>query len=94
MPRGDDLAPPPVAVELCLPLVRPGGWLVLWTAELDATTLAPVAAELGGRVAEVVAVAAGRQLVVVDKLGATPERYPRRPGMAGKRPLASLPSEA
>ena len=88
------LAPPPVAVELCLPLVRPGGWLVLWTAELDATTLAPVAAELGGRVAEVVAVAAGRQLVVVDKLGATPERYPRRPGMAGKRPLASLPSEA
>ena len=35
-----------------------------------------------------------RRLVVVGKLGPTPERFPRRPGMAGKRPLPSLPSDA
>jgi 16S rRNA (guanine527-N7)-methyltransferase len=29
----------------------------------------------------------GRALVVADKLGPTPARYPRRPGMAAKRPL-------
>ena len=34
----------------------------------------------------------GRRLVEVAKLGPTPERFPRRPGMAGKRPLAPLPS--
>ena len=27
-----------------------------------------------------------RSLAVADKLGPTPERYPRRPGMAAKRP--------
>ncbi|GAF88805.1 unnamed protein product, partial [marine sediment metagenome] len=28
-----------------------------------------------------------RALVVVDKLTPTPQRYPRRPGIPGKRPL-------
>ncbi len=58
------LAPPPVAVELCLPLVRPGGWLVLWTAAIDARQLEPVAEQLGGGIGETVPVsdepAAGR----------------------------------
>jgi len=88
------LAPPPVALELCLPLVRPGGRLVLWTGTVRAAELAPVAAELAAAVAEVRPTGEGRQLVVVEKLGATPERFPRRPGMAGKRPLRSLPSGA
>jgi 16S rRNA (guanine527-N7)-methyltransferase len=88
------LAPPPVALELCLPLVRPGGRLVLWSGRVEAADLAPVAAQLAAAVSEVRPTGAGRQLVVVDKLGATPERFPRRPGMAGKRPLRSLPSSA
>jgi 16S rRNA (guanine527-N7)-methyltransferase len=78
------LAPPPVAAEWCLPLVRPGGAAVLWlgpSAEVD--RVAQVAERL----------AAGRPeerngLLVIPKLGPTPEGFPRRPGMARKRPLA------
>jgi 16S rRNA (guanine527-N7)-methyltransferase len=78
------LAPPPVATEWLLPLVRPGGAAVLWlgpTADLDAV----------GRVAELVGGGAPEErdgLVVIPKLRATPQGFPRRPGMARKRPLA------
>ena len=82
------LAPPPVAVELCLPLVRTGGTLVLWTGVTDPEPIAVAAGELGGRVGETEATAVSRNLVFVDKVTATPDRFPRRPGMAGKRPLA------
>ena len=82
------LAPPPVAVELCLPLVRTGGTLVLWTGVTDPAPIAVAAGELGGRVGETEATAASRNLVFVEKVTATPDRFPRRPGMAGKRPLA------
>ena len=88
------LAPPPVALELCLPLVRPGGRLVLWSGRVEAAELAPVAAALEAEVSEVRSTGEGRRLVVVEKLAATPQRFPRRPGMAGKRPLGSLPSSA
>jgi 16S rRNA (guanine527-N7)-methyltransferase len=89
------LAPPVVAIELCLPLVRPGGRLILWIgglAELD--PLQAVADMLGGAVDGVHPGSPGRNLLRVDKLRPTPERFPRRPGMARKRPLASLPSTA
>jgi len=87
------LAPPTVAVELCLPLVRPGGRLILWTGEVNAGELQSVAQQLGGVLGEVNNTAPGRSLVVVEKLEPTPERFPRRPGMARKRPLVSLPSD-
>jgi 16S rRNA (guanine527-N7)-methyltransferase len=86
------LAPPPVAAELCLPLVRPGGRLVLWTGRLRAEALAPVCEALGAEVGRMEA-QGGRMLVEIRKVGGTPERFPRRPGVAGKRPLASLPSQ-
>jgi 16S rRNA (guanine527-N7)-methyltransferase len=86
------LAPPPVALELCLPLVRPGGRVILWTGAVDAASLKSVSVQLGGAPPRSVATAPGRALLVVDKLSVTPERFPRRPGMAGKRPLPSLPS--
>jgi 16S rRNA (guanine527-N7)-methyltransferase len=82
------LAPPPVALELCLPLARAGGRVLLWTGEVDGDR---VAAQLAARVSRIEPYG-GRRLVEVAKLGATPERFPRRPGMAGKRPLAALPS--
>ena len=85
------LAPPPVALELCLPLARAGGRVVLWTGEIDGDVIDRVAAQLAARVSRIERYG-GRRLVEVAKLGATPERFPRRPGMAGKRPLASLPS--
>jgi len=78
------LAPPPVAAELCLPLCRPGGRVVLWVGETAAALdLAPVAAQLGGAVAP-----APPGFAVLEKRELTPERFPRRPGLAAKRPLA------
>ncbi len=78
------LAPPAVAAEWCLPLVRPGGAALLWvgpSADLD--VLARVAERLNGAPPE------NRDgLVVIRKLGPTPAGFPRRPGMARKRPLA------
>jgi 16S rRNA (guanine527-N7)-methyltransferase len=78
------LAPPSVAAEWLLPLVRPGGAAVLWVGpNVDLDAVARVSALLAG----------GRPedqdgLVVVPKVGPTPEGFPRRPGMARKRPLA------
>jgi 16S rRNA (guanine527-N7)-methyltransferase len=78
------LAPPPVAAEWCLPLVRAGGAAVLWvgpSAEVD--RVAQVAEQLAAGAPE------DRDgLLVIPKLGPTPEGFPRRPGMARKRPLA------
>ena len=88
------LAPPPVAIELCLPLVRPGGRLILWTGRIDPDLLAEVCAQLGGGRPVAVETGRTRALLIVEKLSDTPDRFPRRPGMAGKRPLASLPSGA
>jgi 16S rRNA (guanine527-N7)-methyltransferase len=88
------LAPPPVAAELCLPLVRPGGLAVLWTGALDAGAVRSTACAVGGELHAVHDAGGERRLVVLVKLAPTPERFPRRPGMAAKRPLASLPSQA
>jgi 16S rRNA (guanine527-N7)-methyltransferase len=78
------LAKPPVAVELCLPLVSPGGAAVLWVArEADLDAVGSVAKRLGGKLDRDL-----DGLVVVRKLTVTPPGFPRRPGMAKKRPLA------
>jgi 16S rRNA (guanine527-N7)-methyltransferase len=79
------LAPPPVAAEWCLPLVAPGGAAVLYvgpTAQADRVA----------EVAELLAAELERDspsgLLVLRKLAATPPGFPRRPGVARKRPLA------
>jgi 16S rRNA (guanine527-N7)-methyltransferase len=77
------LAKPPVAAEWCLPLVRPGGAVVLWVgASADTERVARVAEQLGGEL-EV----AGDGLLVLRKVRSTPEGFPRRAGVASKRPL-------
>lgn len=83
------LAPQAVAAEWCLPLVRPGGLLVLYAGE-PATGLERVAEALAASPPRAVPVPEtnSRTLLVFEKLGATPERFPRRPGLARKRPLA------
>jgi 16S rRNA (guanine527-N7)-methyltransferase len=78
------LAPPPVAAEWCLPLVRPGGAALLWvgpSADHDrvARVADRLAAELERRVGG---------LLVLRKLAPTPPGFPRRTGVARKRPLA------
>ena len=82
------LAPPAVALEWCLPLVRPGGAAILFLGTLE-QDLSGVANRLGGGVPEShpVAGARDRRLLVVPKLEPTPPGFPRRPGMARKRPL-------
>jgi 16S rRNA (guanine527-N7)-methyltransferase len=85
------LAEPPVAVEWCLPLVRPGGLLILLVGEVDADRVAAAAREVGGGPPELVPLPGSgprRRLLLVPKTGTTPERFPRRPGVARKRPLA------
>jgi 16S rRNA (guanine527-N7)-methyltransferase len=78
------LAPPPVAAEWCLPLVEPGGAAVLYvgpTAQADRVAL--VAGQLAAELDE-----APPGLLVLRKLGPTPPGFPRRVGVARKRPLA------
>ena len=87
------LAPPPVAAELVLPLVAVGGAAILWTgAGVDADALARTAGLVGGSVEASHSVDARRRLVVLRKHDATPERFPRRPGIARARPLVPVPS--
>jgi len=78
------LASPPVAAEWCLPLVAPGGAAVLFVGpRADADVVSCASARVGGGPVEEL-----RGLFVVPKLEATPSGFPRRPGVARKRPLA------
>jgi 16S rRNA (guanine527-N7)-methyltransferase len=86
----------PVLVEYAAPLLAPGGVFVAWKAARDADEEArgaEAAGEVGLNPEAVVEVkpwrdARDRNLFVYRKVGETPERFPRRPGVAAKRPLA------
>jgi 16S rRNA (guanine527-N7)-methyltransferase len=84
------LAPPPVALEWCLPLVRVGGLVVLLAGEVDLERAGAAAEAVGGGVPESAPLPGTkrRSLLLVAKVRPTPERFPRRPGLARKRPLA------
>ncbi len=85
----------PALAEYLLPLVRVGGAALAQKGEGAAAEVHGADAAivtLGGRVRQLVPVelrglAETRYLVVVDKVAATPDRYPRRPGLPQKRPL-------
>ena len=78
------LAPPPVAAEWCLPLVRVGGAAVLWVGpSADVAAVGRAAEQLGADALE-----AHAGLLVLRKIAPTPPGFPRRPGIARKRPLA------
>jgi 16S rRNA (guanine527-N7)-methyltransferase len=78
------LARPPVAAELCLPLVRVGGAAILWLGEhADLEPLAAASEQLGAATPEM-----QDGLAVLRKVAPTPPGFPRRPGVAKKRPLA------
>ena len=78
------LAAPPVAAEWCLPLVREGGAAVLWIGEsADLDVLARAAQQLAAELAD-----SPPGLAVLRKLGPTPAGFPRRTGVARKRPLS------
>ncbi len=85
----------PVLAEYLLPLVKVGGRVIAQKGESAPAEVH--AAEhalrvLGGRVhqitpVELPGVADERFLVIIDKIAATPPAYPRRAGLASKRPL-------
>jgi 16S rRNA (guanine527-N7)-methyltransferase len=78
------LAPPTAAAEWCLPLVRPGGGVVLWVGpSAEPERVAAVAAKLAGELVD-----SPPGFLVLRKLGPTPAGFPRRIGVAKKRPLA------
>ena len=78
------LAPPPVAAEWCLPLVHPGGAAILLVGpSADADAVERVARQVGGGTPE-----RHPGVLVVPKVEPTPPGFPRRPGIARKRPLA------
>ncbi|MGH2714871.1 MAG: 16S rRNA (guanine(527)-N(7))-methyltransferase RsmG [Thermoleophilaceae bacterium] len=85
----------PVLVEYAAPLLRPSGVLVAWKGARDAGEegLGKEAAdEVGMALEDVLPVspfpgARDRHLHVYRKVAPTPERFPRRAGMAAKRPL-------
>jgi 16S rRNA (guanine527-N7)-methyltransferase len=78
------LAKPPVAAELCLPLVATGGAVILWLGrDADRESLTRAAEQVGGALERDV-----DGLALLRKIAETPPGFPRRPGMAKKRPLA------
>lgn len=87
----------PTLVEYLLPLVRVGGAMLAQKGEdapVEVQEASRAISTLGGEVRQLVPVelrglAETRYLVVVDKAASTPERYPRRPGIPGKRPVMS-----
>jgi 16S rRNA (guanine527-N7)-methyltransferase len=78
------LARPPTAAEWCLPLVREGGAVVLWVGpSAEAGRVAAVAQRVGGELSDT-----PEGFLVVRKVAPTPPGFPRRTGVAKKRPLA------
>jgi 16S rRNA (guanine527-N7)-methyltransferase len=78
------LAQPPVAAEWCLPLVEEGGAAILWVGpSADPQAVARAAARLAGELEE-----SPPGFLVLRKIGPTPSGFPRRTGVAKKRPLA------
>jgi 16S rRNA (guanine527-N7)-methyltransferase len=85
-----------VLCEYAAPLLADGGVLVAWKGAVpgdESAAGAAAATVVGLEPVEVVAVdpypeAERRTLHVFRKIAPTPERFPRRAGMAVKRPLA------
>jgi len=85
----------PILMEYLLPLVRVGGRVLAMKGEsapAEAHSAEEAMTILGGHLQRLIpvtlpSVADQRYLVVVDKIAATPEKYPRRVGVPAKRPL-------
>ncbi|HTX79610.1 MAG TPA: 16S rRNA (guanine(527)-N(7))-methyltransferase RsmG [Longilinea sp.] len=84
-----------VLVEYLLPLVRVGGSMLAQKGQsgpAEAHAVEKAARLLGGQLRQVTqvnlpGVAEDRYLVVIDKVATTPPQYPRRTGVAAKKPL-------
>jgi 16S rRNA (guanine527-N7)-methyltransferase len=87
----------PALVELTLPFCAVGGRFIAQKkgetgAEVEQASKAITV--MGGSLREVKRLDIPelddtRYLIVIDKVAATPEKYPRRPGIPAKRPIVS-----
>ena len=95
------VGPLAVLLEYAAPLLELGGVLVAWKgarAQDEERAGALAAAQLGFGPADVVkvtpfAAARSRHLHVYRKMAPTPDRFPRRPGVAARRPLGEAPAK-
>ncbi len=83
-----------VVIEYCLPFTRVGGMLLLWKGpryEEEIEQSSNALQMLGGRVEDIYLYRIGedrqRAIILIRKIQATPEKYPRRTGLPLKRPL-------
>ena len=91
------VAPLPTLVELTLPFCTVGGSFIAQkkgAVDLEISQAARAIGLLGGKLREVKKVELTeftdeRRLVVIDKISASPPKYPRRPGVPARRPLIS-----
>jgi 16S rRNA (guanine527-N7)-methyltransferase len=94
------LAPLDVVAEYAAPLLTLGGTLIVWRGRRDPdaeAAAARAADQLGLEVVPPLSVqpyprAVHRHLHVMVKTAPTPPRFPRRPGIARKRPLGDSPA--
>ncbi len=85
----------PVILEYLLPFIRVGGSAILQKGETGPAEMhraQEALRVLGGEVEqihriELPCVTEARHLIMVRKTAATPPKYPRRPGIAAKRPI-------
>lgn len=84
-----------VLSELCLPFLKIGGLFITQKGpdvKSEVDNLINALELLGGRIKYIKKIKLpfiedGRSLVVIEKIKDTPEKYPRRVGIPGKRPL-------
>jgi 16S rRNA (guanine527-N7)-methyltransferase len=84
-----------VLSEYLIPLVRVGGTMLAQKGEsgpAEAQSAEKAMKLLGGKLKQLIpvnlpGVADDRYLILVDKVAATPPKYPRKPGVAAKQPL-------
>jgi 16S rRNA (guanine527-N7)-methyltransferase len=89
------VAPLPVLLEYCLPLLRVGGQFLGQKgpeAQKELDHSGPALSALGGQVGQLRSLSLPRQagrrvLIVIEKTEPTPAKFPRRPGIPAKRPL-------
>ena len=80
----------PTVAEFTLPFLAVGGRALLQRGVLDARERQAVedaAPMLGGRFLEERALGGERRIIILEKIGPTPARFPRREGIPEKRPL-------
>lgn len=89
------VAPLPTLVELTLPFCALGGSFIAQKkggVDDEVAQADEAISTLGGRLRELKRIeldefADERCLIIIDKIAPTPEQYPRRPGVPGKKPL-------